>query len=318
MHQPVMVDEVVRIFDSVPSGVLVDATCGGGRHSLAIWRQRPDLKILGLDRDAEALERTAQAFGRSGADIQLRQADSDQLSRELRQLSIASIVGFLMDLGVSSQQLDTDARGFSFRNPGPLDMRMDAGSQLSAQEVVNDYGQDRLEDILRRYGQERFAKRVAEAIVKQRPIADTVQLAQIVVAAIPARHRRTGKHPARRSFQAIRIEVNRELEMLERTIPQAIAALEERGRGVFISYHSGEDIIVKQQLRLAETGGCQCPPQLPCQCGAAPTVKLLHRKAKTPQAGEVARNSRARSAKLRSFEKLDSGSEQQAAQEDDR
>lgn len=308
MHQPVMVDEVVRIFDCVPSGVLVDATCGGGGHSLAIWRQRPDLRILGLDRDSEALERTAQTFGRSGGDIELRQADSDQLSRELRQLGIAGIVGFLMDLGVSSQQLDTDARGFSYRNLGPLDMRMDTASQLSAQEVVNSYGQAQLAEVLRRYGQERFAQRIAAAIVKQRPIADTVQLARVITAAIPARYRRTGKHPARRSFQAIRIEVNQELEILERTIPQAIAALEKSGRGVFISYHSGEDVIVKQQLRLAETGGCQCPPQLPCQCGAARSIKLLHRKARTPQAGEIAGNFRARSAKLRSFEKLVSGS----------
>lgn len=308
MHQPVMVSEVVRIFDSIPSGVLVDATCGGGGHSLAIWRQRPDLEILGLDRDSEALERTAQAFGRSGGAIRLRQANSDQLSRELRELSITGIVGFLMDLGVSSQQLDTDARGFSFHNPGPLDMRMDAGSQLSAQEVVNSYSQSRLTDILRRYGQERFAKRIAAAIVRQRPIADTGQLAQVITAAIPARYRRTGKHPARRSFQAIRIEVNQELEILERTIPQAIAALKECGRGVFISYHSGEDIIVKRQLRLAETGGCECPPQLPCQCGAVQSIKLLHRKAKVPAAGEVAGNFRARSARLRSFEKLGSGS----------
>ena len=303
-HTPVMVAEVLAAFAGIPGGVLVDATCGSGGHSQALLAHHPDLAVLGLDRDLAAIERTTQNLARWDGRIELCHGRSDQLAGELERRGITNMVGFLMDLGVSSEQLDTPERGFSFHQPGPLDMRMNPASEPSAAAVVNSYSQDQLEQVIRQYGQERFAARIAAALVRHRPFTDTAELSQVIVAAIPARFRRTGGHPARRSFQAIRIEVNQELQVLAKTIPQAVAGLSAQGRGVFISYHSGEDTIVKQQLRWAETGGCECPARLPCQCGATPAVKLLHRRAKTPTAAEVSRNPRARSAKLRSFEKL--------------
>ncbi len=304
MHTPVMVSQVVNTFANIPTGVFIDATCGSGGHTQAVLQQRPDLKVLGFDRDQAALCRAAEALSSYGEKVQLCHTTSDKLASELDSRGISEIVGFLMDLGVSSEQLDTAERGFSFHQLGPLDMRMDETGELTACNVVNCYSEEQLAGTLKQYGQERFARRIAAAIVKNRPLRSTTELALVVVSAIPARYRRTGGHPARKSFQAIRIEVNQELKLLSRTIPQAIDVLAEQGRGVFISYHSGEDTIVKQQLRLAETGGCQCPPQLPCQCGAAPSIKLLHRSPKTPVVTEVASNPRSRSAKLRSFEKL--------------
>ena len=299
-----MVTEVLAAFAGVPAGVVVDATCGSGGHSRALLGERPELAVLGFDQDPDAIARTTRNLAGWTERVELCQTRSDQLAHELAQRGITNMVGFLMDLGVSSEQLDTPERGFSFHHAGPLDMRLNPASSPSAAEVVNAYTQEQLEQVLRRYGQERFAARIAAALVRQRPFADTAELAQVIVAAIPARFRRTGGHPARRSFQAIRIEVNQELQVLADTIPQAVAGLAAQGRGVFISYHSGEDSIVKQQLRQAETGGCECPARLPCQCGAIPTIRLLHRGAKTPTAAEVTANPRARSAKLRSFEKL--------------
>jgi len=299
-----MVAEITATFAKIPTGVLVDATCGSGGHTQAILEQRPDLTVLALDRDEAALKRASQNLASWGQKVEFSHTTSHHLAAELQARNISRIVGFLMDLGVSSEQLDTPDRGFSFHNSGPLDMRLDRSSQITAQDLVNSLSQERLERILSQYGQERFAKRIAAAIVRQRPLETTTELATVVVNAIPARFRRTGGHPARRSFQALRIEVNQELQILSRTIPQAIAALAEWGRGALLSYHSGEDSIVKQQLNLAETGGCQCLPQLPCQCGAIRSIRLLHRSPKTPSSAEVALNPRSRSAKLRSFEKL--------------
>ena len=299
-----MVAEVLAAFAGMPSGVVVDATCGSGGHARALLDEHSEATVLGFDQDPDAIARAARNLAGWAERTELCQTRSDQLANELAQRGITNMAGFLMDLGVSSEQLDTPERGFSFHQAGPLDMRLNPASRPSAAEVVNDYTQEQLEQLLRNYGQERFAARIAAALVQRRPFADTTELSRVIVAAIPARFRRTGGHPARRSFQAIRIEVNQELQVLADTIPQAVAGLATQGRGVFISYHSGEDSIVKQQLRWAATGGCECPARLPCQCGATPTVRLLHRGAKTPLAAEVSRNPRARSAKLRSFEKL--------------
>ena len=307
-----MVTEVLAAFAGVPAGVVVDATCGSGGHSQALLAEHPDLAVLGLDRDPAAIERSTANLAGWGGRVELCQARSDQLAGELAQRGITNIAGFLMDLGVSSEQLDTPGRGFSFHQAGPLDMRLNPAEGPSAQDVVNSYSQEQLEQVLRQYGQERFAARIAAALVRRRPFADTAELSREIVAAIPARFRRTGGHPARRSFQAIRIEVNQELQVLADTIPQAVDCLASQGRGVFISYHSGEDTIVKQQLRWAVTGGCECPAKLPCRCGATPAIRLLHRGAKTPTTAEVDANPRARSAKLRSFEKL-AGAEAGAA-----
>jgi 16S rRNA (cytosine1402-N4)-methyltransferase len=210
----------------------------------------------------------------------------------------------LFDLGVSSPQLDVAERGFSYRSAAPLDMRMDRRQPLSALEVVNDYAFPQLVRVIETYGEERFARRIARAIVDARPIEDTATLAEVVVSAIPAPARRSGGHPAKRTFQAIRIEVNRELEQLADGLDAAVASLAPGGRVVVLAYHSLEDRLVKHTLRDASTGGCECPPGLPCTCGAVPTVRLLKRGAWRPTDDEASANPRAASVRLRAAERI--------------
>lgn len=306
-HEPVMVGEVVAALAEVPPGVVVDATVGGGGHAHALLTARPDLTVLGLDQDPDALAAAGTRLAAFGDRARLRRARFDRLAEVLsiEGLDGAAVVGVLFDLGVSSPQLDRADRGFSFRHDAPLDMRMDPSASLTAAEVVNTYDERRLAEVLARYGDERFAGRVARAIVEARPVTTTGALAEIVRTAIPAATRRRGGHPARRSFQALRIEVNDELPVLDRALSAALGALAPRGRCVVISYHSGEDRLVKAAFRAAADGGCQCPPQLPCQCGAIPTVRLVRRGAAKPSAAEVAANPRAESARLRIVEKLE-------------
>ena len=299
-----MVAEVVETMRDIPAGVVLDATVGSGGHAEAILASRSEISVLGFDRDEDAIARSSQNLAAAGERAELCQLRSDRLSEELDRRGIASISGFLMDLGVSSEQIDSKARGFSFRSDGRLDMRMDKTSPLTAGDVVNGYEEERLASLLASYGDERFSRRVAKAIVANRPIHDTRRLAEAIEKAIPSRSRRSSGHPARRSFQAIRIEVNEELRILQDTLPQAVEALKPDGRGVLISYHSGEDRIVKDFLRQAETGGCECPAKLPCQCGAVPQLKLLHRGARKPTEQEVQANPRSSSARMRSFVKL--------------
>ncbi len=210
----------------------------------------------------------------------------------------------LMDLGVSSPQLDESERGFSYRSSAPLDMRMDRSQPLGAREVVNDYSFASLRRVISTFGEERFADRIARSIVDHRPIEDTATLADIVRGAIPAPARRRGGDPAKRTFQAIRIEVNRELEQLEEALDAAISSLALEGRLAVLSYHSLEDRMVKESFREAETGGCTCPPGLECVCGAVPTVRLLKRGAWKADEQEVAANPRARSVRMRAVESL--------------
>lgn len=299
-----MVAEVVETMRDVPAGVVVDATVGSGGHAQALLAAHGQVSVLGIDRDKDALARASVNLAAAGELAELCHLRSDRLSEELARREIASISGFLMDLGVSSEQIDTEARGFSFRSDGPLDMRMDRTSPLTAADVVNGYEQKRLAELLALYGDERFARRIAEKIVASRPIDSSGQLAETIEKAVPRSSRRSSGHPARRSFQAIRIEVNEELRILQGTLPQAVNAMKTNGRGVLISYHSGEDRIVKDFLKQAETGGCQCPPKLPCQCGAVPEVRLLHRKARKPSEQEISSNPRSSSARMRSFVKL--------------
>lgn len=303
-----MVAEVVETMREVPAGVVVDATVGSGGHARALLVECPEITVLGLDRDGDAIARASLNLT-GGKDfskqrIELCRQSSSYLRYELDSRGISRISGFLMDLGVSSEQIDTEARGFSFRSGGPLDMRMDQTSPLTAADVVNDYEQERLSEVLAHYGDERFARKIAKAIIAARPIANTARLAEIIADAVPQSSRRNPGHPARRSFQAIRIEVNEELRILKDTLPQALDALAPEGRGVLISYHSGEDRIVKDFLREAETGGCVCPPKLPCGCGAVPAIRLLHRGARKPSQEEIAANPRSSSARMRSFVKL--------------
>jgi 16S rRNA (cytosine1402-N4)-methyltransferase len=303
-HAPVMLAEVLDVFAPVEHGVIVDATLGGGSHSRAILEARPEVSLVGLDRDTDALAAAARALDDFGDRVTLRHTSFDRIAETVHELGHDEIAGFLFDLGVSSPQFDRADRGFSYRHEGPLDMRMDRSLTRTAADVVNTASEHELVDILRRYGDERHAARIAAAIIRARPITTTTELADVVRDAIPAPARRRGGHPAKRTFQALRIEVNRELEQLPGALDDAIGLLAPRGRGAVLSYHSGEDRIVKDRFRTAETGGCVCPPGLPCACGAVPTVRLLWRGGRTPRPEELARNPRAESARLRAVEKL--------------
>lgn len=302
-HQPVMVDEIVAVFATVPPGTVFDATLGGGGHSAALLDEYPELSVLGIDRDDTALAAARTHLQRFGDRVTTAHARFDAIDDVLRDHDIAGLSGALFDLGVSSPQLDRFERGFSYRNDGPLDMRMDRSQTTSAADIVNGHELDELTRIIRRYGDERFASRIAKAIVAARPIESTAELAAVVAAAIPAAARRAGGHPARRTFQAVRIAVNDELEVLPGAIDQAIDATVPSGRIAVLTYHSGEDRIVKERFVKA-AGRCTCPPGLPCVCGAVALVRRV-RAPRTPSPAQAEANRRARSARLRVVERLD-------------
>jgi 16S rRNA (cytosine1402-N4)-methyltransferase len=303
IHIPVMADRIVEIFRPVPTGVLVDATVGGGGHARLLLEARPDLRLVGIDRDPAALAAAAEVLAPFGDRVTLRHARFDDLETVMTDVK-PPVSGVLFDLGVSSPQLDRGERGFSYRHDGPLDMRMDPSDQWTAADVVNGYPEVELVRVLQEHGEERFAIRIAAAIVASRPIETTAQLAAIIRDAIPAPARRRGGHPAKRTFQAIRVEVNRELDILPAAIDAALDLTAPRGRIAVLAYHSGEDRIVKERFRHAVTGGCTCPPGLPCVCDAVQTVRLLRPGAWKPTAAEVQANPRAESARLRAAEKL--------------
>ena len=305
-HRPVMLDEVVELFGPVPPGTVVDATVGGGGHARALLGAHPQLRVLGIDRDDEALAAAAAALAPHAGRFSLHRARFDAIAEVIAAAGDEAqpITGALFDLGVSSWQLDSPQRGFSYRHDAPLDMRMDRTDSLTAADVVNTYGEDDLARLFAANGEHRFARRIASRIVAARPITTTGRLAEVVRAAIPAATRRTGGHPAKRVFQALRIEVNRELAILPSALRAALDAVAPGGRVVVLAYHSGEDRLVKDTFVDAATGGCTCPPGLPCVCGATPTVRLLNRGARKPSAAEIAANPRAESARLRAVELL--------------
>jgi 16S rRNA (cytosine1402-N4)-methyltransferase len=302
-HRPVMDREIVDIFASVPPGVVLDATLGGGGHSAALLDARADLSILGIDRDPDALAAARVRLAGYGDRVRTHQCRFDELRDAMDVHDVTELSGALFDLGVSSPQLDRADRGFSYRQSGPLDMRMGPDARWSADDVVNGYDEHQLALVIRRYGDERFATRIARAIVAARPIESTTDLAAVVTAAIPAAARRTGGHPAKRTFQAIRIEVNGELEALPAALDDAVAVAAVGGRVAVLTYHSGEDRIVKERFRAASEP-CECPPDLPCVCGAVQTVRVVRRIPRTPSADEVASNRRASSARLRVVERI--------------
>lgn len=304
-HAPVMRDEIVAALREVPAGVVLDATLGGGGHAEAILDSRDDLRVLGIDRDPAALDAARGRLLRFGDRAMTHRCRFDDLDEAMEAHDIDELSGAVFDLGVSSPQLDRAERGFSYRNDGPLDMRMDTDAPWSADDVVNGYDERELARVIRQHGDERFAGRIAAAIVAARPIETTTRLAEVVTSAIPAPARRTGGHPAKRTFQAIRIEVNGELDALPDAIDKAIGALTPGGRLAVLSYHSGEDRIVKERIRAAETGGCECPPELPCVCGAVQTVRVVRRVPKKPSDAEQSTNPRASSARLRVAEKTE-------------
>lgn len=303
-HLPVMAAEIVALFGPVPPGWVLDATVGGGGHSELLLDEWSHLQVLGLDRDESALAAAGERLARFGERVRLFRCRFDRLHDAMEAFSIDSLSGALFDLGVSSPQLDRAERGFSYRHDAPLDMRMDRGQPWSADDVVNGYPADQLAQVIARYGDERFAKRIATAIVAARPIESTARLAEVVVGAIPAPARRTGGHPAKRTFQAIRIEVNGELDALGPALDDAVESTQPGGRVAVLSYHSGEDRIVKEHFRNAVTGGCTCPPELPCVCDAVQTVRLVRRVPRTPNDAERTSNRRAASARLRVAERI--------------
>jgi len=302
-HEPVMASEVIALLGSVPPGVVLDTTVGGAGHAVALLEANPSLRLVALDQDTDVVAAATARLAPFGDRAAVIHARFDRLPEVLDGAGVTALAGALFDLGVSSVQLDQPGRGFSYRQDGPLDMRMDPTSALTAADVVNTWPEARLAALFGEHGEARFARRIARAVVAARPLATTGQLSDVVRDAIPAPARRRG-HPARRVFQAVRVAVNDELQILGGALDAAIDRLSPGGRIVVLAYHSGEDRIVKDRLREAATGGCVCPPGLPCVCGATPTVRLLTRGARKPSAAEVAANPRAESARLRAAEKL--------------
>jgi 16S rRNA (cytosine1402-N4)-methyltransferase len=295
--------EVVELLRPVPEGTVVDATVGGGGHSELLLAARPDLRVLGIDRDDAALAAASVALGRFGDRVRLVRAEFAAIADIVNEGE--RIVGVLFDLGVSSPQLDRAERGFSYWADAPLDMRMDVRQDLTAAEVVNTYTEAELARVLVEYGEERFARRVAAEIVRRRPLTSTGDLVDAIKAGIPAAARRRGGHPARRTFQAIRMEVNRELPNLEQGLDDSVHLLTPGGRMLVLAYHSLEDRAVKERFsRWAGRGPATHPAKLPAPPAPAPLVRLLTRKPVRPSEAEIAANPRASSARLRAVERL--------------
>jgi 16S rRNA (cytosine1402-N4)-methyltransferase len=306
---PVLLERCVALLAPAligPEAVLLDATVGLGGHAEEMLRRFSTLRVIGLDRDPEALRRSGERLAPYGERLTLVHAVFDLLPTVLLDLGLSAVQGILFDLGVSSLQLDADERGFSYSRDAPLDMRMDPTTGRTAAEVVNTYPAEALARILAEYGEERFARRIAAAVVRERrrePFTTSARLAELVRTAIPAATRRTGGHPAKRTFQALRIEVNGELASLARALPAAIEALTVGGRIVVLSYHSLEDRLVKRTFA-AEAAGT-APIGLPVvPARHAPRLRLLTRGAETPGEDEIAANPRAASARLRAAERI--------------
>lgn len=305
-HVPVLLEEVLALLAGPSVRIVVDGTLGGGGHAEAMLEQAPGIGLLiGIDRDEEAVARAAQRLARFGDRVRTVKAHFADMGEVLEAMDVGKVDAVLMDLGVSSFQLEDGARGFSFQKDGPLDMRMDKSFHTSAKDLVNGYSQQELTSIFFEYGEETAAKKIAKAIVRERavePITTTLQLAGIVESAAP-RHGRPGIHPATRVFQAIRIAVNGELARLKEAALTAVDRLNPGGRLAIISFHSLEDRIVKNTF-LDLAGRCVCPPAFPvCRCGRQQVVKILTKKPVQPRPGEVSANPKARSAKLRAVEK---------------
>jgi len=307
-HTPVLLEEVLTLLAPARGGVFVDGTLGGGGHAEAMLKGLPDTgRLIGIDRDEAAIFAASQRLKPFGERFTALRGNFFDMQELLAGIGVTSVNGILLDLGVSSHQLDTPERGFSYNTDAPLDMRMDRSAGLSARDVVNTYPEETLRRIFFEYGEERFSGRIANRIVnirKENPIETTGQLATIVKEAIPGKFRNEPQHPARRTFQAIRIEVNGELAGLREAVEQAHDLLQSGGRLCIITFHSLEDRIVKQAFRLFEQP-CVCPKSAPvCICGQEPTARVLTRKPLTCSPQEAADNSRSTCAKLRCIEKL--------------
>lgn len=307
VHQPVLLNEVIAGLNLKPNGIYVDCTLGGGGHTQAVLDSQPDVTVIGIDQDPNALAAAQARLAPYGSRVKYVRDNFRNLDLVLASVDHLHVDGILMDIGVSSPQLDQKDRGFSYQHDARLDMRMDPMAQISAHDLVNSLTKQELTRIIRDYGEERWANRIAEFIVEHRrekPIDTTGELVSVIKAAIPKKARLEGPHPAKRTFQALRIAVNDELGALSEAIEKAVNHLKPQGRLCVITFHSLEDRLVKNAFREFENP-CICPPGLPiCTCGKEPLVKIITRKPIAAGQEELAANPRARSAKLRVCERL--------------
>ena len=307
-HVPIMLAEVLALLRPERGGLFVDGTLGGGGHAMAVLEKLPeDGRLVGIDRDGDAIAAAKERLLQVDQKFTALRGNFFNMKELLAEIGIDSADGILLDLGVSSYQLDAVSRGFSYKEDAPLDMRMDASAGFSAYDLVNTYPGQELYRVIRDYGEERYASRIANAIVRERqkkPIQSTLELSGLICSAMPASARREAQHPAKRTFQAIRIEVNGELEGLNGALMVAHDLLASGGVLAVITFHSLEDRIVKQTFKKLENP-CTCDPHAPiCNCGKKPTVRILTKKPLTGSEDEIESNPRARSAKLRAIEKL--------------
>ncbi|MDD6283528.1 MAG: 16S rRNA (cytosine(1402)-N(4))-methyltransferase RsmH [Oribacterium sp.] len=306
-HYSVLLRETIQGLNIDPDGIYVDGTLGGGGHALEVCRRlSPKGRLIGIDQDKDAIAAAGERLRDFSDRVTIVRSNYEQIDTVLHELQIEKVNGIYLDLGVSSYQLDTAERGFSYRTDAPLDMRMDDRNPVTAADIVNDYSEAQLFHMIKNYGEDRFAQNIAKHIVQYREkkrIETTLELADIISGAIPARIRATSGHPAKRTFQAIRIELNRELDVLENSLDAMIDDLKEDGRLCVITFHSLEDRIVKNKFRTAEKP-CICPPDFPvCVCGRKSKGRVITRKPILPSEEELRENSRSQSAKLRIFEK---------------
>lgn len=306
-HVSVLKEETIESLNIRPDGIYVDGTLGGGGHSLEICKRLgTGGRLIGIDQDMDAVRAATERLNDYRDKVTIVHSNYQDIDSVLRSLSIDGVDGILLDLGVSSYQLDNAERGFTYREDTPLDMRMDQSSVLTARDIVNDYSEQELFRIIKNYGEDGFAKNIAKHIVRARqlkPIETTGELNEIIKAAIPAKVRQGQGHPSKKTFQAIRIELNKELEVLENSLDKMIELLNPGGRLSVITFHSLEDRIVKNIFR-KNMNPCTCPPEFPvCVCGRKPTGRIITRKPITPGEEELENNKRAKSSKLRVFEK---------------
>ena len=306
-HRSVLLEETIDGLQIIPDGIYVDGTLGGGGHSYEVCRRLGDKgSIIGIDQDAAAIEAAGIRLKDFGEKVTIVRSNYRDMKSKLHELGIDKVDGIILDLGVSSYQLDTAERGFSYRADAPLDMRMDTRQQITARDIVNGYGEEELYRVVRDYGEDKFAKNIAKHIVMERgkhPIETTGELTEIVRRAIPMKYQKRSGHPAKRTFQAIRIELNRELEVLRDSLDDMIELLNPGGRLCIITFHSLEDRIVKSAFKKNENP-CTCPPDFPvCVCGKVSKGSIVTRKPILPGEEEMELNSRSKSAKLRIFER---------------
>ena len=307
-HQSVLLDETIENLNIQPEGIYVDGTLGGGGHAFHVCsRLNEKGRFIGIDQDAAAIEAAGKRLSPFEDKVTIVRSNYSDMKQVLTDLGISRVNGIVLDLGVSSYQLDTVERGFTYRENAPLDMRMDQRQEKTARDIVNGYSEMELYGIIRDYGEDKFAKNIAKHIVRAReekPIETTDELTEVIKAAIPMKFRVVGGHPAKRTFQAIRIELNHELDVLKNHLNEMVELLDTNGRICIITFHSLEDRIVKNAMAEAAKG-CTCPPSFPvCVCGKKPQVRIVTRKPIVSGEEELERNPRARSAKLRICEKL--------------